>query len=743
MWRCFPRRVEPGVPHASAAPPSFGASLERYIAVETAGSQSSLRQLLEGEDVVLIRGSYFLELKRTGGILPRRQDLPAHAIVDRKMMLRLLAELRSVADSKFGFNMQFPGIVVVSYAWAAAEHPDGKGNMIREVLAPAIEWYMSERAALIRDQEFWAAELDAETTELEAVDFALFLDFSSLYQKPRDEAQDESFKRALADMELLYGHQLTVKWRLTRSLSDAQGLPYSERGWPFFETCVSHLISLAPHVLDLGRVDWTRPISYPVHKWNGRENAVIKHEVASFSGEAKPFDVLADQGLYVNAGTPMLVGEVQDRRQPPITPLDFSAKEAVHAKKFTNDADVQVVIDLHEAVALAVLGGVQDLLLNHQGWDAADGAALAIALRHTQRVRMLDLGFNQLGDGGVRPIADAAAAGCLPHLATLKLHANGIGDSGATALAGAVAAGSLRQLGTLLLHINSVADKGAVALAGALKQQRTPCLEHFTLSKNGIGASGLAALAAAIPALPSLRQLRLEGNPVDARGAAPIAAACKKRAAKVPFVVLQLPQAASTHTVANDPGVDRGTPFGGPGGRRAYKRRLSVAGPISSLSFSLRRPMLGGDEESVAEMRSRPMRQHSARLGDDDDDDDDTLRPPPPMPLMRRQMSEMSAMSNDDDEDEALRPPSPMPLMRQVSEMLGGVGMPPEPVVQLRNVNDELEPPMALQRQGSDASVDESLGLLGKMSMGAQSRKIGRRRPEDWMNGLGEAGLEG
>jgi hypothetical protein len=29
------------------------------------------------------------------------------------------------------------------------------------------------------------------------------------------------------------------------------------------------------------------------------------------------------------------------------------------------------------------------------------------------------------------------------------------------------------------------------------------------------------------------------------------------------------------------------------------------------------------------------------------------------------------------------------------------------------------------------------------MSMGAQSRKIGRRRPEDWMNGLGEAGLEG
>ena len=143
------------------------------------------------------------------------------------MILRLLAELRSVADSKFGFNMQFPGIVVVSYAWAAAEHPDGKGNMIREVLAPAIEWYMSERAALIRDQEFWAAELDAETTELEAVDFALFLDFSSLYQKPRDEAQDESFKRALADMELL--HTAEMAQRSAQYAQVASGI-YEEVG---------------------------------------------------------------------------------------------------------------------------------------------------------------------------------------------------------------------------------------------------------------------------------------------------------------------------------------------------------------------------------------------------------------------------------------------------------------------------------------------------------------------------------
>jgi hypothetical protein len=71
-----------------------------------------------------------------------------------------------------------------------------------------------------------------------------------------------AFRRALGSMDLLYAHQLTVKFRLTRSLSDATGLPYDERGWPFFETTVSRLASPAWHVLDLGRVDFTAPITF-------------------------------------------------------------------------------------------------------------------------------------------------------------------------------------------------------------------------------------------------------------------------------------------------------------------------------------------------------------------------------------------------------------------------------------------------------------------------------------------------
>ena len=66
--------------------------------------------------------------------------------------------------------------VVISYAWLAREHPDADARQLREVLAPAIEWYMSERARLIKGFEGFdlyahaigdAARLDAPTARCE------------------------------------------------------------------------------------------------------------------------------------------------------------------------------------------------------------------------------------------------------------------------------------------------------------------------------------------------------------------------------------------------------------------------------------------------------------------------------------------------------------------------------------------------------------------------------------------------
>ena len=51
-------------------------------------------------------------------------------------------------------------------------------------------------------------------------------------QKERDDEQQAAFDRALQSMDLLYAHQETMVWRMTRLLEGYAGAkPYSERGW--------------------------------------------------------------------------------------------------------------------------------------------------------------------------------------------------------------------------------------------------------------------------------------------------------------------------------------------------------------------------------------------------------------------------------------------------------------------------------------------------------------------------------
>lgn len=231
-----------------------------------------LRHLLETGDLVLVRATYFLELAKTKRPLPRRQDLPGDALVDKNMLDKLIGELEALVKIRKHVltDMHFPGVVAISYAWAAADHPDGECKMLREVLAPAIEWYLSERAAYVKNRGFehkkfretvgcgWSENLDLN---LDAIDFGIFLDYSSMFQAPRTDEENEAFGRALRNMDLLYAHQMVVKFRFTRPLvtgkhglfrnlsggtsnnNEASPLPYDERGWPLFETATSSLIS--------------------------------------------------------------------------------------------------------------------------------------------------------------------------------------------------------------------------------------------------------------------------------------------------------------------------------------------------------------------------------------------------------------------------------------------------------------------------------------------------------------------
>ena len=72
------------------------------------------------------------------------------------------------------------------------EHPDPDGRQLGEVLAPAIEWYMSERAKYISGNvpvvEYSVAKDEAKLAAPftpEGVDFGIFLDFTSIWCRAR------------------------------------------------------------------------------------------------------------------------------------------------------------------------------------------------------------------------------------------------------------------------------------------------------------------------------------------------------------------------------------------------------------------------------------------------------------------------------------------------------------------------------------------------------------------------------
>ena len=369
-----------------------------------------LRVFLESGDVALVRASHFLELAQTPpSIFRRRQDLPEGAIVDAAMLERSFRELSEWDDylrnPKQPFHtqlMRFPPFVIASYAWSSKEHPDADGRQLREVLAPAIEWYMCERAKLIREGGFMDAPKLSNPNTPDGADFGIFLDFSSMYQgTDRTPEQRAAFDRALRSMDLLYAHQRTCVWRLTRRLDGHTGLQYSERGWPFFETTVSQLITLAPNVLDLG-------------------TAQAVNALQKFQGRARTADELVKGASYQHFVDPGTHGALLDARRPPLLPDDF--KDQMKDKTLTNGKDTEVVIGLQLKVAKAVLSCARSLDFSSLGWGDSDAQLLAKALQWCGRLGTINLSSNKIGAEGAAALAmvlrentTIASIKCAPH----------------------------------------------------------------------------------------------------------------------------------------------------------------------------------------------------------------------------------------------------------------------------------------------------------------------------------------
>merc|ERR1719352_995376 len=89
---------------------------------------------------------------------------------------------------------------------------------------------------------------------LNSNDFAVFLDWCSMYQALRTTVEHAAFKRSLGTINYWYAHLLTVVWMLTAVPEGCDSKPYHERGWPTFEFGIASMITPFNKLLDIGLI---------------------------------------------------------------------------------------------------------------------------------------------------------------------------------------------------------------------------------------------------------------------------------------------------------------------------------------------------------------------------------------------------------------------------------------------------------------------------------------------------------
>lgn len=156
---------------------------------------------------------------------------------------------------------------------------------------------------------------------------------------------------------------------------------------------------------------------------------------------------------------------------------------------------------LPECSALAYFPGI-DLMSAGLG---DEGISRITMSDHLDRLRRLDLGFNQLGPEGA---AAVASSGALEELRILKMDDNYLGAEGADVFAHA---GGLPRLHSLDLRFNGLGPDGALNLARATT---LTSLTTLYLGNNHLGDAGAQNLARA-EGLPNLRTLYVEYNDID------------------------------------------------------------------------------------------------------------------------------------------------------------------------------------------------------------------------------------
>lgn len=388
-------------------------------------SLASIRDALKGGDTVLVRGTWLRKLSMEAGVLPRRQELPPEAIWDYAELLKLVAE-RKVQ------------LVALSYCWLSPGHPDPHGHQLQTV------------------GRIIGQRLDEITMPLD--DLAFFIDWCSLYQRPRTAQEDAAFGRGLGAVNVWYAHEETMVWLLTKVPSGV--VPYNLRGWPTFEKALSGMLTDSVKLLDIGQCD---------------DNCAV---------------------WFTSSEVARIV------RTPPLVPTAFAAE--LSAKTFTNNADHGFVEKKYADTFSEVMGSAQHLLFAGLRWSPDQICRVAEALAYSPELVVLTLDRNNVGRAGALALAKS-----LPTCTKLKviiLNSTSLDDESVIALAPVLSCSPVLE--AIELTDNEIGPAGITALARGIRHCTS--LGSLYIGENPIGDEGAFALAEVIPFCTSMRYLDLQ-----------------------------------------------------------------------------------------------------------------------------------------------------------------------------------------------------------------------------------------
>ncbi|CAE7800747.1 Ank3 [Symbiodinium sp. CCMP2592] len=453
-------------------------------------SERDLINFLLDADVRLVRLEYLQELQAARRLWPRRQEAEQEllrdgrsALVTREELQRLEPgdgqEANAVQVLRQGYQTYFD-VTVSNMAWSTQAFLDtrtvptlfrvrGKRTGVR-IVSVSHSW------EAMQHPDPWGFQLRELCERLVPGkgehEMWVFVDFMSLYQYKRTPEQQKSFHHAMANMHCLYAH-----------------------------AAISEVIRLDVLTSPTSKPFFPKPISIYSDKTERLEMRPFKELVMNdtpyaFRGwcraEIQWSSLLHDIGTYA-----------------PMSPADFSqaasSMESDSPKsfwrhvvertvgtsrsmprgtglKFTHRSDLEKVIELQERVFKQV--APQRLSVVAHGMSPAEMVVFGRALPQYRNLRVLWIRDSKIGEVGIKEL-----------LAALKDSAGLVG---------------------LILSNCDVGDAEAALIADFLEQSRT--LQYLRLDCNHISTQGAFTLAASLTQNRTIKELGVNGNPIDKTG---------------------------------------------------------------------------------------------------------------------------------------------------------------------------------------------------------------------------------